>query len=201
MRIESAVTHQRPSAPSVDIAWSVHNRDLAVPLALPGALPGVAGVAQRRIVTLDGARLRLARKRAGLSQKELAAESGISAATVGKLERQPRARCHFRTRALIATALGAHPQSLTAAPDHGSGTAMAAVITAAPGEMASGPGWTYDQVPGTRRSGSAGARVPSFSAGGLPDGRRHPADLLRAGRQRDPPQRFSAARRSLHRPR
>ena len=98
---------------------------------------------QHWIVTLDGERLRQARRHQGLSQKELAEEAGVGVRTVGKLERQARPRCHFRTRARLATALGAHPQALTAAPEGPPGiTQLAAgTVTAAPGEAGPGPGW------------------------------------------------------------
>jgi anti-sigma regulatory factor (Ser/Thr protein kinase)/DNA-binding XRE family transcriptional regulator len=98
---------------------------------------------QHWIVTLDGERLRQARTRRGLSQKELAEEAGVGVRTVGKLERQDRPRCHFRTRARLAMALGAHPQALTAAPDRLPGIAQRAAetVTAVPGAAGSGPGW------------------------------------------------------------
>jgi anti-sigma regulatory factor (Ser/Thr protein kinase) len=66
------------------------------------------------IVVLDGARLRRARARAGLTQWRLAAESTVGLATIRRLEAQPRPHCHFRTRARLAMALGTHPQALTA---------------------------------------------------------------------------------------
>jgi anti-sigma regulatory factor (Ser/Thr protein kinase)/DNA-binding XRE family transcriptional regulator len=94
------------------------------------------------IVLLDGNRLRQARSMTGLSQERLAAEAGVSIATVARLERQVRPHCHFRTRARIAAVLGAHPQAITAAQDGGA----AVIITAAPGEAAFGPGWTCSRT-------------------------------------------------------
>jgi serine/threonine-protein kinase RsbW len=76
------------------------------------------------IVTLDSERLRQARKWAGLSQERLAYAAGVSLTTVGSLERQARPRCHFRTRARLAAALGAHPKLITAVPDEAGTGAM-----------------------------------------------------------------------------
>jgi anti-sigma regulatory factor (Ser/Thr protein kinase) len=66
------------------------------------------------IVVLDGGRLRRARIRAELTQRELAADSSVGLATIRRLEGQERPHCHFRTRARLAMALGAHPKALTA---------------------------------------------------------------------------------------
>jgi serine/threonine-protein kinase RsbW len=97
---------------------------------------------QHWIVTLDGERLRQARQTRGLSQRELAEEAGVGVRTVGKLEGQARPRCHFRTRARLATALGAHPQALTAAPAGPPGAALGAgMVAAASGEAAPASGW------------------------------------------------------------
>jgi serine/threonine-protein kinase RsbW len=109
------------------------------PLAQTGS-PDVHSCAGRYwIVALDSERLRHARKKAALSQERLAYEAGVSITTVANLERQARPRCHFRTRARIAAALGAHPKAISAAPES---TRMAEIITAAPGDRASGPGQT-----------------------------------------------------------
>jgi transcriptional regulator with XRE-family HTH domain len=67
------------------------------------------------IVILDGGVLRQLRRKAGLSQERLAHKSGVSITTVGRLERESRPRCHFRTRYLIATALDTDPLAITAA--------------------------------------------------------------------------------------
>jgi serine/threonine-protein kinase RsbW len=77
-----------------------------------------AGRSQWWIVTLDGERIRQARRRARLSQAQLALAAGVGLATVGSLERQARPRCHFTTRARVAAALGAHPQAITAVTAH-----------------------------------------------------------------------------------
>jgi anti-sigma regulatory factor (Ser/Thr protein kinase) len=66
------------------------------------------------IVVLDGGRLRRARTRTGLTQRKLAADSSVGLTTIRRLEGQERPRCHFRTRARLAMALGAHPKALTA---------------------------------------------------------------------------------------
>jgi serine/threonine-protein kinase RsbW len=81
--------------------------------ALPGSAPALRKD-RHWIVTLDGPLLRQVRKAAGLSQEQLASAAGMSPATIGKLEREARPRCHFRTRARVAAALGAYPQAITA---------------------------------------------------------------------------------------
>jgi anti-sigma regulatory factor (Ser/Thr protein kinase) len=98
---------------------------------------------QHWIVILDGERLRQARKTRGLSQRALAEEAGVGVRTVGKLEGQARPRCHFRTRARLATALGAHPQALTATPEGPSGAPITTVglMRAAHGEGEMAYGW------------------------------------------------------------
>jgi anti-sigma regulatory factor (Ser/Thr protein kinase)/DNA-binding XRE family transcriptional regulator len=86
-----------------------------VPTSIPGLpLAPACCVSQPWLLTLDGGRLRQARIRAGLTQGNLAREARVGLSTIGKLERQDRPRCHFQTRARLATALGAHPQALTA---------------------------------------------------------------------------------------
>jgi anti-sigma regulatory factor (Ser/Thr protein kinase)/DNA-binding XRE family transcriptional regulator len=102
----------------------------------------VCCVSRPWMVVVDGDRIRQARKSAGLSQEELAWKAKVSLTTVGRLERQARPYCHYRTRARIATALGAHPRAITAAPD----AAAAGVIIDAPGETASRPGWTCSRT-------------------------------------------------------
>jgi len=58
---------------------------------------------------LDGQRLRQLRRQRGLSQEELAAQAGLSVATVARLERQASAPCRGRTLGRLARALGEHP--------------------------------------------------------------------------------------------
>lgn len=70
------------------------------------------GRAQRWIVAVDGHRLRQLRRERQLSQKSLAVRAGISAGTIGLLERQARASCRGRTLARLAAALGAPPSAL-----------------------------------------------------------------------------------------
>jgi transcriptional regulator with XRE-family HTH domain len=50
-----------------------------------------------------------------MSQDKLADRAGISAATVARLERQPRPSCRTRTLARLAAALGEHPATITRA--------------------------------------------------------------------------------------
>jgi serine/threonine-protein kinase RsbW len=71
--------------------------------------------AQRWTAVLDGERLRHLRRLHGLSQDKLADRAGISAATVARLERQPRPSCRTRTLARLAAALGEHPATITRA--------------------------------------------------------------------------------------
>jgi transcriptional regulator with XRE-family HTH domain len=83
---------------------------------VPGvALAPACCVLRPWIVILDGDVLRQVRQKAGLSQERLARKSGVSITAVGRLERESRPRCHFRTRYLLATALGTDPLAITAA--------------------------------------------------------------------------------------
>ena len=66
--------------------------------------------------TVDGTRLRQARREHGLSQAELAGAAGISVSTLARLERQARTRCRCRTLARLALALGEDPASTTLRP-------------------------------------------------------------------------------------
>jgi transcriptional regulator with XRE-family HTH domain len=69
--------------------------------------------AQPRTFLLDGQRLRQLRRQRGLSQEELAAQAGLSVATVARLERQASAPCRGRTLGRLARALGEHPATTT----------------------------------------------------------------------------------------
>jgi serine/threonine-protein kinase RsbW len=114
-------------------------RSPLVPTQIPGLPPLVqACCADRRwwIVVLDSDRLRQARSRAGLSQRQLAAAAGIGRATISALESQDVPRCHFRTRGRIAAALGTHPKAITARGDLLAGAPSA---TAALGAWRSAP--------------------------------------------------------------
>jgi serine/threonine-protein kinase RsbW len=108
-----------------------------VPTGVPEMPLAPACCAERRwwLVTLDRERLRQARDRAGLSQRRLARAAGVGRATIGKLEGQDRPRCHFRTRARVAFALGTHPKAITAPDGVSAGTTVATV--ALPGPAAS----------------------------------------------------------------
>ena len=66
--------------------------------------------------TVDGTRLRQARRDHDLSRAELAGTAGISVTTLARLERQPRTRCRGRTLARLALALGEDPTSTTLRP-------------------------------------------------------------------------------------
>jgi transcriptional regulator with XRE-family HTH domain len=70
--------------------------------------------ARRWYTTLDGQRLRELRHQRGLGQTELAGLAGVSACTVGRLERQLGAPCRTRTLARLAAALGERPATLIA---------------------------------------------------------------------------------------
>jgi transcriptional regulator with XRE-family HTH domain len=67
---------------------------------------------QRWFVAVDGHRLRQLRREQQLSQEALASRAGISASTVGQLERQARPVCRGRTLARLAAALGTQPTAL-----------------------------------------------------------------------------------------
>jgi DNA-binding XRE family transcriptional regulator len=113
-----AVLGRTAAAPRPVSAFAHAGHDPCSPLVLT-SIPGLPQapaccVSQPWVVTLKGERLRRARSRAGLTQATLAREAGVGLSTIGKLERQDRPRCHFRTRARLATALGTHPQALTA---------------------------------------------------------------------------------------
>lgn len=112
-------------------------RSPLVPTRIPDIPLTQACCADRRwwIVVLDSERLRQARRRAGLSQRQLAAAAQVGRATVGTLESQDLPRCHFRTRARIAIALGTHPKAITAPGDPMAGSL---VMT--------GPGKTHARV-------------------------------------------------------
>ncbi|MGI8450086.1 MAG: helix-turn-helix domain-containing protein [Streptosporangiaceae bacterium] len=71
--------------------------------------------AQRWTTVLDGHQLRQLRGQHGLSRAGLAAQAGISQATLARLERQPYASCRSRTLARLAAALGEDPARLTSA--------------------------------------------------------------------------------------
>jgi serine/threonine-protein kinase RsbW len=139
------IDERAPTARILAHAGHVHDPP-AVPTGIP-ALPGAPAccTGRRWLVLLDGAILRSARQKAGLSQERLAAESGISATTIGRLERQARPRCHFRTRNLIAAALGTHPLAITAIvsrhPRTGPGGVPAESAGVAPCGQPERPGW------------------------------------------------------------
>ena len=97
-------------------AHSGHRDDSPlVPTGIPGVpLAPVCCVIPPWIVIVDSERIKQARQKAGLSQERLANESGVGLTTIRRLERQMQPRCHFRTRWLIATALGTHPKAITA---------------------------------------------------------------------------------------
>jgi transcriptional regulator with XRE-family HTH domain len=120
-------------------------RSPLVPTRIPDIPLAPACCADRRwwIVILDGDRLRQARKRAGLSQRQLAAAAGIGRATIGALESQELPRCHFRTLGRIAAALGTHPRAITAP---GGPLAGAPGATAAPGDRKPWPGGAWSRV-------------------------------------------------------
>jgi len=120
-------------------------RSPLVPTRIPGLPLVQACCADRRwwIVILDGDRLRRARRRAGLSQRELATAAGVGRATIGTLESQDLPRCHFRTRARVAAALGTHPKAITAPGDPLAG---ARAVIAAPDAGEPGQGGACGRV-------------------------------------------------------
>jgi serine/threonine-protein kinase RsbW len=120
-------------------------RSPLVPTRIPGIPLAQACCVDWRwwIVILDGDRLRQARSRAGLSQRQLAADAGIGRATIGVLESQDLPRCHFRTRSRVAAALGTHPKAITAPGDPMAGVPASAAV---PDVRVSGPGGARSRV-------------------------------------------------------
>jgi len=80
-----------------------------------------SAAARRWFVVADGRRLRQLRRQRGLSQAVLAGRTGISVTTIGRLERQARPSCRWRTLARITAALGEHPAALIPPPSRGDG--------------------------------------------------------------------------------
>jgi anti-sigma regulatory factor (Ser/Thr protein kinase)/DNA-binding XRE family transcriptional regulator len=120
-------------------------RSPLVPTRIPGLPPLVqACCADRRwwIVILDRERLRRARSRAGLSQRQLAAAAGLGRATISALESQDLPRCHFRTRGRIAAALGTHPKAISAPGDPLADVPGAVTL---PSDRRAGPGGLANQ--------------------------------------------------------
>lgn len=64
-------------------------------------------------VRVDGEKVRVARDRAFLSQRELAEKAGLNRFTVGRIERIGPTEVHPRTIRKIAQALAVDPASLT----------------------------------------------------------------------------------------
>lgn len=86
--------------------------------ARPG--PGTApSPAPDRLTAFDGAELTRLRQAQGMSQNQLARDSGVSVATINRLEREHDPACRSRTIALLATALGQPPDALHRRPPYG----------------------------------------------------------------------------------
>ena len=108
----------------IDTASSAHTLTATSHLEppLPPAPAGAGGSAARRwMVIVDGQRLRQLRRQRGLSQEMLADQAGVSAATVGRLERCGRPSCRGRTLGRIAAVLGEHPAAIIPTDDHAKG--------------------------------------------------------------------------------
>lgn len=79
------------------------------------------------LITFDGTRLRRRRLERGLSQERLAYHSGVSLATIQRVEKLPAASCRAATLRHLAIALSADPDALireltrdfTASPEAG----------------------------------------------------------------------------------
>jgi DNA-binding XRE family transcriptional regulator len=99
----------------IETASSAHTLTATTQLESPAALsPAGAGggTARRWMVIIDGQRLWQLRRQRGLSQEMLADRAGISAATVGRLERCDRPSCRGRTLARLAAALSENPAAI-----------------------------------------------------------------------------------------
>lgn len=77
--------------------------------------PAPRAASQRWTTVINGRQLQRLRRQRGLSQEQLAAIAGISAATVARLEREPSAPCRSRTLGRLAGALDEDPACLTSA--------------------------------------------------------------------------------------
>jgi anti-sigma regulatory factor (Ser/Thr protein kinase)/transcriptional regulator with XRE-family HTH domain len=84
------------------------------PRSRPAVGAGAARPVPAWLAVVDSQRLLQARRARGLSLERLAWKSGLSLATVARLEHEPRPRCLKRTLAQIAEALGEHPDAITA---------------------------------------------------------------------------------------
>jgi transcriptional regulator with XRE-family HTH domain len=85
------------------------------------------------IITFDGTRLRKQRRARGLSQERLAYRSGISLATIQRVEKLPAADCHVRTLRRLASALSPDPDALISElTENTGGQADRAPLTPAP---------------------------------------------------------------------
>ena len=108
----------------IDAAPSAPARTVASQPAPPSA-PSPAGAggsaARRWMVIIDGQLLRQLRRQRGLSQEMLADQAGVSAATVGRLERSGRPSCRGRTLGRIAAVLGEHPAAIIPTDDQAKG--------------------------------------------------------------------------------
>jgi transcriptional regulator with XRE-family HTH domain len=74
------------------------------------------------MVIIDGQRLRQLRRQRGLSQEMLADRAGVSAGTVGRLERCGRPSCRGRTLARLAAVLGEQPAAIIPTDHHATGS-------------------------------------------------------------------------------
>jgi DNA-binding XRE family transcriptional regulator len=113
-----AETDQRDTTMTDLIATVPGNRPPTTasrPEPLPALVPAGprSSAARRWIVVIDGQRLRELRLQGGLSQEMLADRAGVSAGTVGRLERHGRPTCRGRTLARLAAALGERPAAMT----------------------------------------------------------------------------------------
>lgn len=94
------------------VGWTVWF-EMTAALIAPRS-PSPEGTDQRWTAVLNGDTLRQLRHKSGLTQEQLAAKSGLSPATVVRLERTPRSTCRSRTLARLAAAVGELPATLTA---------------------------------------------------------------------------------------
>jgi predicted ATPase/transcriptional regulator with XRE-family HTH domain len=115
---------------------------------------------QPQATTTFGARLRVFRARAGLTQEALAERAGLGVATLKALERDQRQRPHPRTVAQLADALGLGPAEREALLDSTAAGEPALDAPSPPVAETLPPDETADDVPPPEAGGVEARRLP-----------------------------------------